>query len=108
MVALALLALLMGNCLSCPQMLLAAHQPASAHSCCHPRQTTKANCQNQGLHSFLKADGGSVAPPQIAAAPELQPVLTATIPEVTSAAPDWIPAEPTPPDPLTLNSSFRI
>ena len=45
-----LLAMLWGNCLSCPQM-------ADAHSCCHKTQPASAVCHRQSLQHFVKAEG---------------------------------------------------
>jgi len=47
---LAILAMLWGNCLSCPQM-------TDAHSCCHKTQPASADCHTQDLQHFVKAEG---------------------------------------------------
>jgi len=55
--ALLVMALLAGNCLSCPQMLLAmvGHQPS--HSCCpHGKTAPTVDCRTQALRHFVKAD----------------------------------------------------
>lgn len=60
-------ALLAGNCLSCPQMLLAmaSHQPA--HGCCpHGKnQTPTEDCTTQSLRHFVKADVTTQASPAV-------------------------------------------
>lgn len=48
-ISLAILAMLWGNCLSCPQM-------ADAHSCCHKTQPASAACHTQNLQHFVKAE----------------------------------------------------
>ena len=103
--ALALIALLWGNCLSCPQMLAASAE--KAHSCCHRHQapTSSAKCQSQGLQNFVKADDGAqphAAPAAIAPAePAAIPLVAASfdVPALSSHAP---------PDPLPLVISLRI
>jgi len=65
MAALVILVLLAGNCLSCPQMLLAmaTHQPS--HGCCPHGKTPKTpECASQSLRHFVKAQS---APPAILA-----------------------------------------
>jgi hypothetical protein len=48
-ISLAILAMLWGNCLSCPQM-------ADAHSCCHKTRPASADCHTQNLQHFVKAE----------------------------------------------------
>ena len=103
MAALVVIALFWGNCYSCPQAMLALadHQPA--HQCCHH---TKApvTCPSPTLHNFVKADSGpSQAPAAPVVAMAIQPVTPAISSEFT-----FVTAEYTPPDLLSLNSSFRI
>ena len=106
MAALIVVALFWGNCLSCPQMLLAAtaHQPG--HSCCHKTKTAGTSCQSQGLQHFLKA-GPEVRTPAVAVvvAP-VAPAIGVALPQGALAAP--VEAEHAPPDLLALHSAFRI
>jgi hypothetical protein len=60
MVALVVVAMLWGNCLSCPDARAAASSPTSSHSCCHKPHPASAKCQTEGLSHFVKAD--SVVP----------------------------------------------
>jgi hypothetical protein len=53
--ALVIVALFWGNCLSCPQLLLALN----SHGCCHH---ATIDCQAQALSHFVKADIGAHAP----------------------------------------------
>ena len=103
-VALIVLALVWGNCLSCPQMALAAQQ--SSHDCCHPTQPVKADCSSQTLAHFVKSGDTDMSP---AVAPVLQ-VAAARV--FQAGAPALPPAtttpEFTPPDLISLNSAFRI
>lgn len=102
MVVLVVVALFAGNCLSCPQMLLASQQPA--HSCCHKPQPTSARCQTQGMQHFVKADVSAPSVPLVAELVEL--------PAPVFFAPEWIssplPAADSSPGPLTLTFSLRI
>jgi len=99
-------ALFWGNCLSCPQLLLAmrAHQPA--HDCCKRNQkpATKS-CDSQVLQHFLKTETGDQAP----AVPAAEAVVAAIAAAAPLVAPVTIetPAH-APPDLLSLHSSFRI
>jgi hypothetical protein len=91
-------ALFLGNCFSCPQVLLAQHK----HGCCPHSRTTPSDCTTQVLQHFVKAEKG--APAALAAVPAeiLQPapvVLQATVP---AGAPS--PLEYTP----LLTTSLRI
>jgi hypothetical protein len=61
-ISLALLALLWGNCLSCPQM-------ADAHSCCHKTQPASAACHTQNLQHFVRADTSAPSGALLAVAP---------------------------------------
>jgi hypothetical protein len=105
MAALIVVALFWGNCLSCPQMLLAiaAHQPA--HSCCHKTKSTGTTCQSQGLQHFLKA-GPEVQTPAVAAAVAVAPAIAVSLPQGALVAP--VEVEHAPPDLLALHSSLRI
>lgn len=66
-VALAVAALLCGNCLSCPEM-------ATAHSCCHKPQPASVKCHMENMRQFVKADG-----------PAPQPRMTAELAEAPAA-----------------------
>ena len=97
-------ALFGGNCLSCPQVLMAmaAHQPS--HSCCHHR-TTRIDCPSWQLSHFVNAQGSDVAP---------VPAVAGTVRAIVAAAPGRLaaaasmPADPSPPDLLSLHSLLRI
>jgi hypothetical protein len=103
MAALIVAALFWGNCLSCPQMLLAAaaHQPA--HSCCHKNKSAGTKCQSQGLQHFLKT-GPEVRRPAVAVA-VVAPKI-AVSPQGALVAP--VEVEHAPHDLLALHSVFRI
>ena len=105
MAALIVVALFWGNCLSCPQMLLAAaaHQPA--HNCCHKTKSAGTSCQSQGLQLFLKA-GPEVRTPAVAVVAALAPAIAVSLPQGALVAP--VEVEHAPPDLLALNSSFRL
>jgi hypothetical protein len=105
MAALVTVALFWGNCLSCPQMLIAvaAHQPA--HSCCHRTKSTGTSCQSQGLQHFLKA-GPEVQTPAVAVVAALTPAIAVSLPQGALAAP--VEVQHAPPDLLALHSVFRI
>jgi len=74
MAVLVVVALLAGNCFSCPQVLLAmaAHQPA--HGCCHRGgHSQKANCTTQSLRHFVKADADAPCSPAVTVAAVVLP-----------------------------------
>ena len=106
MAALVIVALFWGNCLSCPQLLLAmqAHQPA--HDCCKRNQKPAAkSCDSRGLQHFLKTDPGTQA--------QLAPVASAVVVALPAEAPQAAAAifeapAHAPPDLRSLHSSFRI
>jgi hypothetical protein len=52
-------ALFLGNCLSCPQLLLAQQK----HGCCPHSRHTSSDCTAQALKNFVKAEKSSVATP---------------------------------------------
>ena len=105
MAALIVGALLWGNCLSCPQLLLLSRQSAPAHACCHEKSMPKTpgarQCQSQGLGNFIKSDPRPEIHLAVATAGEL-PVPF--VPVAALELPVWLP-EPlySPPgDPLPL------
>src|SRR3954465_4390288 len=67
-VLLAIAALFLGNCFSCPQLMA---QDLS-HGCCH---RTKIKCDSQGIKHFVKSDMQAESAPAVVAdvprAPEL-------------------------------------
>jgi hypothetical protein len=101
--ALVVIALFWGNCFSCPQALLTLQTDQPAHQCCHKTKHEAASCQSQNLQQFVKAD-------QAAPAPVLAAVATVTQPAVAVIAGEATPtvAIYSPPDLLSLHSSFRI
>jgi hypothetical protein len=102
MAALIVVALFWGNCLSCPQMLLAAatHQPA--HSCCHKTKSAGTTCQSQGLQHFLKASPETQTPAVAVVAPVI------AVPLALGALVSPVEVVHAPPDLLALHSAFRI
>ena len=52
MAALVVTALFLGNCFSCPQVLLAAQR----HHCCPHSKSAPSECKTQGLSNFVKAE----------------------------------------------------
>ena len=105
MTALIVAALFWGNCLSCPQMLLAvaAHQPA--RNCCHKTKSAGTGCQSQGLQHFLKA-GPELQTPAVAVMAAVEPAIAVSLPQGAMVAP--VEVVHAPPDLLALHSSFRI
>ena len=105
MAALIVVALFWGNCLSCPQMLLAiaAHQPA--HNCCHRSKSTGTSCQSQGLQHFLKA-APEMRTPAVAVMAAVAPAIAVSLPQGALVAP--VEMVHAPPDLLALHSVFRI
>ena len=105
MTALIVAALFWGNCLSCPQMLIAVatHQPA--HSCCHRTKSAGTGCQSQGLQHFLKA-GPETQTPAVAVVATVAPAIADSLPQGALVAP--VEVVHAPPDLLALHSSFRI
>jgi hypothetical protein len=102
MVALIVAALFWGNCLSCPQMLL-AQQPG--HGCCH-RTGPAAKCQSQGLQVFVKAEAKALTAPAPAIVAPAQAIPEALLSEGGVAF--LAPRVHAPPDLLSLISTFRI
>jgi len=105
MATLIVTALFFGNCLSCPQMLLAvsSHQPG--HGCCH-HPTAKIDCHSQVLSHFVKAEGGNAFPALAAAgaAPAIPPVAALPRPVMAPGR----AADVAPPDLLSLYSLLRV
>ena len=104
MATLIVAALFCGNCLSCPQLLLAASSHQPGHACCH-HPAAKIDCHSQVLSHFVKAEGGTAAPalavsvaaPVAAAVVLAQPVMAS-----------WPAADMAPPDLLSLHSLLRV
>ena len=105
--ALVVMALFLGNCLSCPQVLAAMAEHAPSHNCCHHKthqSTTKTDCQSQSLQHFVQAEKTAPPVPAVMALIALPAsVISLQPPLEASDAPT-----PTPPDLIALNSSFRI
>ena len=74
MIALAVIAMFWGNCLTCPQMLSAS---ASSHSCCPKSHQPSVKCDSQSMQQFVKAEMHAPV------------VLTATRLTVDVSAPTW-------------------
>ena len=102
MAALVVMALFWGNCLSCPQVLLAAQK----HRCCpHGRATPHGKsdpqeCSTQGLRNFVKADPAPLAAPL----PTEAPAELASFQQLAMPADPigFVPPPFTPPDLLPL------
>jgi hypothetical protein len=107
MAALVIVALFWGNCLSCPQVLIALKAHQAAHDCCKRNQKPAAkSCDAQGLQHFLKSEPGT----QVSPAPVAHAAVGLVLFSQASPAPTAglvVPA-PKPPDRLALNSSLRI
>jgi hypothetical protein len=105
MAALVVSALFFGNCLSCPQMLMAiaGHQPG--HGCCH-HPTAKIDCHSQALSHFVKAQGANATP--AFAASGLAPAVAAVTTLARPAIAPWRVADVAPPDLLSLHSLLRV
>ena len=108
MAALVVVAMFLGNCLSCPQVLISLASHKASHDCCKRGQKPAAQtCDTQGLRHFVKADPAQTAPPVLDAAPveaAPAPVVLAWQPALTASS-ETVHA---PPDRLSLNSVFRI
>ena len=100
MATLIVAALLFGNCLSCPQMMMAvaSHQPG--HGCCHRPSPAKFDCHSQALSHFVKAQGASLTP--MFASLGVAPALA------RPAVAPWLAADVPPPDLLSLHSLLRV
>jgi hypothetical protein len=107
MAAVVVAALFLGNCLSCPQVLaaMAAHTPS--HDCCHHKthhSTVKTDCQSQALQHFMQSEKTASPAPAVMALVALPAPAVSLQPSL-----EWSDAPaPTPPDLVSLNSSFRI
>ena len=104
-------ALLWGNCLSCPQLLLSLASHAPAHGCCkHAGKqpvTSEISCQSFALKHFVKADPAPKV--QLQAAANAHFVSADTTPLAPVAPRGAILVIPySPPDLELLNSSIRI
>jgi hypothetical protein len=105
MAVLIVAALFFGNCLSCPQMMIApaSHQPG--HGCCHHR-TAKIECHSQALSHFVKTQGGNAAP--AFAAMGVAPAPAAVIVLARPVFAPWRAADVPPLDLLSLHSPLRV
>ena len=105
MAALVVSALFFGNCLSCPQVLMAIASHQTGHGCCH-HSTPKIECHAQALSHFVKAQGANVTP--AFAAPRVTlAIASAAVPAQPAIAP-WRTADVAPPDLLSLHSLLRV
>ncbi len=110
--ALVVVALFWGNCLSCPQFLLAAKAAGSPHECCkrnhqppQPPKPNKTKCETQGLKNFVQNERGQAAIGVLALPNQTAGEIPAPLHpfEPAPASLVW-----SPPDLLALHSSFRI
>jgi hypothetical protein len=104
MAALIVSALFFGNCLSCPQMMLAmaGHQPA--HSCCH-HSTPRIDCHSPVLSHFVKAQSYAASRLAVSGvAPAIAAITVVARPAVAS----WRAADVAPPGLLSLRSPLRV
>jgi len=107
MTALVVIALFWGNCLSCPEVLLASSAGQPAHGCCHRshQPAPKTTCQSQALQHFVQAAKADTPVTVVAVTiqtPADQPLPLQAAANLASAP------EATPPDLVSLNSSLRI
>lgn len=100
-------ALLWGNCLSCPELLLALSSHAPAHGCCKRPDSSGNECHSVALKHFVKADPAQQTAIQFAPCSPMVTRLPA--PPVTPVRLDTVPAiQQSPPGLDVLNSVFRI
>jgi hypothetical protein len=104
MAALIVTALFCGNCLSCPQVLVAIAGQHTGHSCCH-HPSAKIDCHSQSLSHFVKAQGNPA--PALAISGVLPAVAVATLVARPVIAPSRA-ADVAPPDLLSLHSLLRV
>lgn len=104
MVALAVVAMLWGNCLSCPDMFAAMTSHQADHSCCHKPQPASVKCHTQGMQHFVQAETHTVGAPAVAELAE--PVAPAALPEQWAHTP--LAAERALPDRIPLLVTLRI
>jgi hypothetical protein len=104
MATLIVAALFFGNCLSCPQMMMAVagHQPV--HSCCH-HSTPRIDCHSPVLRHFVKAQGYAASRPAVSGvAPAIEAITAVAQPAIAP----WRIADVVPPGLLTLHSLLRV
>jgi hypothetical protein len=93
MVLLAVVALLWGNCLSCPQMIMGGQ--GGSHSCCHKPQPAQAKCHTQDMQHFVNAQTHAPVAPVVlglSTTPEVELALSEVIaPAVILHAPPGNP-----------------
>ena len=104
-------ALLWGNCLSCPQLLLSLASHSHSHGCCKPSgkqpATSRNDCQSFALKHFVRADPAPKA--QLQAAANAHFVTVDSIPPTPATPMASVLVLPySPPDLEVLNSSIRI
>jgi hypothetical protein len=104
MAALVVTALFLGNCLSCPQVLVAIAGQHAGHSCCH-HPSAKIDCHSQSLSHFVKAQGNP--PPMLAISGVLPAVAVSSVVSRQVIAP-LRAADAPPPDLLSLHSLLRV
>jgi hypothetical protein len=107
MAALVVAALFLGNCLSCPEALLASQAQQPAHGCCHRGHQPASNtgCQSQALQHFVQPEKGAPPVPAVATLVPMPSDVRLSLPLATDLAGT---PEATPPDLVSLHSSFRI
>ena len=104
MATLIVAALFFGNCLSCPQMLLAMAGQHPGHGCCH-HPAPRVECHSQSLSHFLKAQ--VQAAPALVASGVVRTIGTAAMPAPSVIAP-LRAADVPPPDLLSRHSLLRV
>jgi hypothetical protein len=106
-----LAALLWGNCLSCPQVLLSLTSHTPAHDCCKPTGKvpvkSQNNCQSFALQHFVKADPASQARLQPAAYAHVAVTDTQAVAPAARAI-VIVVIQHSPPKLEILNSNIRI
>jgi hypothetical protein len=105
MATLIVAALFFGNCLSCPQVIMASASLQPGHGCCHHR-SAKFDCHSQALSHFVKAPGGNVTPmfASLGVAPALAAPTVLARPVIAPAR----AADVAPPGLLSLHSPLRV
>jgi hypothetical protein len=104
MAALAVVAMLWGNCFSCPDMLAAMTSRQADHSCCHKPQTASAKCHTEDMQHFVKADTHAPIAPAV--------TVLAALPVSASLSVLWLsaplPSLHAPPEAPNLLTTLRI
>jgi hypothetical protein len=104
MAALALVAMLWGNCLSCPDMLWAMTSHQADHSCCHKPQPASAQCHTEDMRHFVKANTHAPIAPAVTVLAELPVSASLSVHWLSAPLPSLHAAPETP----NLLTTLRI